>query len=113
MALVLLTTQVAVNLTTATAVTVAGHDAVRRVAAAGAAHDPSAAQAARLEGERKLRDTAERTGTLLSATWAVGPNVVTLTVRVTPNRVAPQVVTRPVGLDVIERTFVARIEQVR
>jgi len=94
---------VAVNLYATSTISAVGHDAARRVALAGG--DPVAVADAEAWLDRQLGDSV----TVVAAEWRVADGAVSLSLTVEP----PQLLINRAGfgVDLIERTFIVRLEQ--
>jgi len=106
--------QLLFNLYATSAVTAAGLDAARVVAAERVDHaDSAAVQAAKNQAEAKARAVLGRYGDKVSFQWVVGEDVVQLHLRVTNPRVFFGRLDSAIGFDTIDRTINVRVEKFR
>ena len=108
--------QVVVGLYATSTVTAVGYDAARRVASGEVDHaDPGAVAQAEARAEGRARQQLGRFGRDVSFDWSRSdPQTVRLHLRATvPRTGMGQLVSRPIGLDVVDRTIAVRVEQVR
>lgn len=106
--------QLLFNLYATSAVTAAGLDAARLVAAERVDHtDPAAVQAARVQAEAKARTVLGRYGNHVSFGWRVGDDVVQLHLRVRNPRVFFGGLDSAIGFDTVDRTIRVRVERYR
>lgn len=114
MTLLLFALQLTANLSAASAVSATGYDAARRVAARSIdQEDPASVGQAKAAAESELRAALEGLGTIDEVRWSVSDGSVHLHVVAHARRVAPRALTRPIGLDRIERDLVVAVETAR
>ncbi len=106
--------QLLFNLYATSAVTAAGLDAARIVAAERVYHsDPAGVQAATADAEVKARAVLGRYGNHVSFGWQVGDEFVRLHLRVTNPRVFFGRLDSAIGFDTVDRTVQVRVEKYR
>jgi hypothetical protein len=106
--------QLLFNLYATSAVTAAGLDAARVVAAQRVDHsNAGSVRAAKGQAESKARSVLGRYGHKVSFTWQVDDDVVRLHLRVTNPRVFFGHLDAAIGFDRIDRTITVRVEKLR
>ncbi len=106
--------QLLFNLYATSAVTAAGLDAARVVAAERVDHsDPTAVEAAKAEAEAKARAVLGRYGDNVSFAWHVDDDFVQVHLRVRNPRVFFGRLDSAIGFDTVDRTIKVRVESYR
>lgn len=112
LAFLLFAVQLAVNLHTSSAVSAAGHDAARSVAARSVDHgDAGSVAAAQAAAERRLRSLLGGIGGSAQVAWDLDPDVVRLRLVVDAPGIWPSNLAGGSSLRRVDRTFVVRIER--
>ena len=110
--LLLFAIQLTLSLAATSAVSAAGYDAARVVAARRVNHrDPAAVASAEREATGRFHTLLGRTAEGAALTWVVDTTSVRLRARVPLPRVLPPALGGAIGPDHVDRTFVVRIEQ--
>ena len=114
LALLLLSSQVLLNLYARSVVNAAGFDAARQVASRNVDHaDASAVALAQRGAERRLRSLLGQMGDDAELTWRSDATSVSLRVQVSPSRVSVPGLARSWGPPPIDREFTVRMEGLR
>lgn len=112
--LLLFSVQLAVNLYATSTVTAAGYDSARVVASSDVDHsDPAGVFAARARAEARFHHMLGAAADGATFTWDLTGDAVRLRVRMDPPGILPSSLGSRIGFDHIDRTFVARIEELR
>lgn len=116
LAFLLFAVQIVMGLYATSTVTAVGYDAARRVASGDVDHrDPSAVAQAEARAEGQARRQLGRFGQGVAFDWRGSDDgTVRLHLHATVPRTAfGRLVSRPIGLDVVDRTITVRVERVR
>lgn len=106
--------QLLFNLYATSALTAAGLDAARVVAAERVDHaDPAGVQAATARAEAKARSVLGRYGNHVTFGWQIDDDFVRLHLRVTNPRVFFGRLDSAIGFDTVDRTIQVRVEKYR